>query len=330
MPKISINILTWNSERDIETCLQHAFLQNMTDGEINVIDNGSTDATLSILEKYTGRIRLLRNPVNLGYSGGHNRGIRESNGEYLQLLNPDVFLSPSYCEMLIGFLDRHPSYGGCIGKIYQSPGDPADGDLKIDTCGLTILRSRQFIARFHDVVPDPSGDSSRWNKITEVFGVDGMAPVYRKSMLEDIKTGGSYFDESFFAYCEDQDLSWRARLYGWQFGFVPEALGFHKRTWKPGSLKARKNIPGPVRRMALRNHYLMIIKNDFASSLLRSSLHMALRFIRIVVYALFTEPLTLLAFYDVMKSLPAALVKRRIILAGRIMSSRQFHSWLNR
>jgi GT2 family glycosyltransferase len=240
----------------------------------------------------------MQNDINKGFSGGHNIGIKRSTGEYILLLNPDVFLNRTYIQQLVSSLNDNPDYGGAIGKIYQMSPDTKEGSTDnhaiIDTAGLTILHSRQFRARGYGKL-----DNVSLNTPCEVFGIDGMAPLYRRKMLEDIKVSEEYFDESFFAYCEDQDLSWRARLFGWKFQFAPSAIGYHVRTWKPNTWQARKYIHPEIRRMALRNHYLMVIKNDYSWSILRNILFIGFRATKILIYTLFFERTSLGAFSDI-------------------------------
>jgi GT2 family glycosyltransferase len=327
--KVSINILTWNSEKEIAKCIETCLEQKNINYEINVIDNRSSDETINIIEKYAKNVNIIISSKNYGYAKGHNLGIKRSTGEYILILNPDVYLNDSYVENLVTFLDKNPDYGGAIGKIYQMHSDKDEGGSIahpiIDTAGLTILRSRQFIAKGYG-----QPDNIAFDRACEVFGVDGMAPLYRRKMLEDIKVSGEYFDESFFAYCEDQDLSWRARLLSWKFYFVPQAKAYHKRTWKPNTLKARKLLMPEIRKMALRNHYLMIIKNDYGWSILRNILFIGFRATKIFIYTLLFERTSLGAISDIIHLLPTTYKKRKIIMMNRRVSRIEIEKWFGK
>jgi GT2 family glycosyltransferase len=85
-------------------------------------------------------------------------------------------------------------------------------------------------------------------------------------MLEDVKVFGDYFDEAFFAYMEDVDLAWRARLLGWSAWYEAKAVAYHARTFHPGR---RRVMSAEMRRMAVRNRYLMLLKNEGREELRR-------------------------------------------------------------
>jgi GT2 family glycosyltransferase len=326
---ISVSVVTWNSKGFIEKCLQALLRQKKVETEIIVVDNCSTDGTIELIQEYSASIKVVQNSENLGYSGGHNKGIENSSGEFILLINPDVYLCETYCYELVSFLEDKTEYGGAIGKIYQTSSDieqlASGSSSVIDTTGLTILRSRQFIARGYGKTDDHLLSSP-----TEIFGVDGMAPLYRREMLENIKISEEYFDELFFAYCEDQDLSWRARLLGWKFCFVPDAKAYHVRSWKPNALKERKHIRPEIRRMALRNHYLMVIKNDDPVSLLRHCLFIGFRALKIFTYILLFEQSTLYVLKDIYHSLPVILRKRREINQKRKVSRQTIEQWFGK
>jgi len=96
---ISVSIVTWNSEEFIEKCLNAVLSQLYHEVEIIITDNNSSDSTLEILKRYSSII-LMQNDINKGFSGGHNIGIKRSTGEYILLLNPDVFLNRTYIQQL--------------------------------------------------------------------------------------------------------------------------------------------------------------------------------------------------------------------------------------
>ncbi len=94
----------------------------------------------------------------------------------------------------------------------------------LDSTGHLVFASRRAIDRGEREL-----DRGQYDALTNLFGVCGAAPVYRRKMLEDVRLSDEYFDEDFFAYFEDFDISWRAKLKGWNFGFVPGAIGYHYR-----------------------------------------------------------------------------------------------------
>lgn len=295
MFKCVISIVTWNSEKYLRECVKACLAQTESDYRVVIVDNNSTDGTRTIIEEFGDRVSTILSPVNTGFSGGHNLTFKNFLAEYYCVLNPDVFLDAEYIANSIGFLDKNSAYGGIIGKVFQCI--YKDGEFEkvniIDTCGLGVKKSYHFFAVDNGAIDEPERKINR-----DIFGVDGMCPIYRRTMLDSIQVNGEYFDEFFFAYCEDQDLSWRARNKGWKFAFVPAAKAYHVRTWKPATLSGRKQINKNVRKMALRNHYLMLVRNLDSVDFIKASPFIFWRMIKIVGYCLLFERFTLRAYVE--------------------------------
>jgi GT2 family glycosyltransferase len=251
MPSVTVGIVTWNSEKVLPACLQGVAAQKYPAVEIVVVDNGSIDGSLRLIREAFPQSRIITNDGNLGYCVAHNQGIRASRGEYYLALNPDVELLPGFIERLVSALESRPACGSAVGKLWQR--GQADPPL-LDAAGLFLDRRRHQYLRGRG---EP--DRGYYDTAEEVFGADGAAPLHRRAMLEDVKVDGEYFDEQYFVYMEDVDLAWRARLRGWGCWYEPSALAFHVRTFRPGR---RSTMARPIRRMAVKNRYLTILKNE--------------------------------------------------------------------
>jgi GT2 family glycosyltransferase len=325
-PIISINVLTYNSEKYIEDCIFHLLNQSYENLEINIIDNKSSDATLDIVSRFDRRINLILNKKNYGYCGGNNIGIQKCSGEYILVLNPDVYLDKDYVRNIINGIhsitEKEP-FGGAIGMLYRKTAN--SDDCYIDTMGLAIRKDRRVIAKNYG-----KKLSREYTEIEEVFGIDGMAAFYSRKFLDDVKVKEDYFDQDFFAYCEDQDLAWRGRALGWKFYFIPGAKARHVRTFKPGKLFARQKLDRRLKAMALRNHYLMVIKNDSFVNTITDFPFIVIRFIKIFSFSLLFEPYNFIALVDIIKSLPKTLKKRKSIQA-RIKNKKDFiREWIGK
>jgi GT2 family glycosyltransferase len=251
-PLVSVGLVTWDSEKHLPGCIEGLKRQTYKQVEIIVVDNASTDRSTEIVHDSIPDSRIFRNERNEGYCAGHNRAIRESRGAYYLPINPDVHLSPSFVERLLLALEERPDYGSASGKFWQ-PSE--EGDLKkLDAAGLYIDRRRRQHLRGHGEV-----DRGQYDEAEEIFGADGAAPLYRRSALEDMKIFGQYYDEAYFGYQEDVDLAWRGRLFGWKCWYEPSAVAVHARSFKPG---VRRPMPRHLRRIAVRNRYLTIFKNE--------------------------------------------------------------------
>ena len=100
-PKVSIVIVTWNSRRYIEKCLECLRKQLYTDYEIIVVDNASLDGTIEYLNHNHFHLTIIKNQKNLGFAKACNQGIRASTGDFTLMLNPDVFPEPNFLEELV-------------------------------------------------------------------------------------------------------------------------------------------------------------------------------------------------------------------------------------
>lgn len=250
-PLVSVGIVTWNSESHIATCLGRLEEQRYPNLEVIVVDNGSVDRSIELVRQCWPAARVIENGGNEGFCRAHNAAIRASRGEYYLALNPDVQLLPGFLERLVLAMEDSPARGAAMGKLL---GPSSDDPPIIDAAGLMIDRRRHQYLRGRG---EP--DRGQYDTAEEIFGADGAAALYRRAMLEDVKIEGQYFDEQFFAYMEDVDLAWRARLLGWRCWYDPSAVATHVRTFQPGRRRARSR---PMRRMAVKNRYLMLLKNE--------------------------------------------------------------------
>lgn len=250
-PLVSVGIVTWRSEGDLPQCFDGLEVQHYPNLELIVVDNASGDRSLELVRHRWPTALVIENGNNEGYCKAHNMAINASHGEYYLPLNPDVQLLPAFIERLVSALEGRPAFGSAVGKMWQrSQSDPP----LLDAAGLLLDRRRHQYLRGRN---EP--DRGQHDAAEEVFGADGAAPLHRRSMLEDVAVDGEYFDELYFGYMEDVDLAWRARLRGWKCWYEPQASAIHARIFKPGR---RRNVDRAIRRIAVKNRYLTILKNE--------------------------------------------------------------------
>jgi GT2 family glycosyltransferase len=198
--------------------------------EIIVLNNDPFQDVPAWLESTFGgetpsRVTVIEMGFDAGFARAMNRGIAASRGDFVLLCNADLFPSSTYVDEMLTFFEAQPVVGMATGKILRYDLD-ADRPLDlIDSTGLAIRRSRRFVTR-----GEGQRDTGQFDSPEEVIGVDGAALFARRAMLESIAIDGEYFDESFFMYKEDWDLSWRVNLAGWSCWYVPSAVAFHCRT----------------------------------------------------------------------------------------------------
>lgn len=316
MSGIAVHIVTYNSAGVIDTCLQALHAQD-AEFEICIVDNASTDGTVAHLE--AAGYRVIANTVNLGYAAAHNQALAQTDSEYVLTLNPDVLLQPGYLAAMTQALEANPSAGsaaGCLLRIDRIDAPPH----AIDSIGLFMRRNRRQGLLLENAPLTEIPSQSR-----AVFGPDGAAAFYRRTMLDDIAVEGQIFDPDFFMHKEDVDLCWRAQLAGWSSLYIPEARAYHIRTFRPGR---RERVDASLRRTAVRNRYLLMLKNEIPALFFRDLPWIALYDAAILGYVLLREPASLLALPDAWKLRKRMLEKRRIIHARRKASPEDMAAWL--
>ncbi len=247
--KLSIIIVTYNSADFIRQCLLS--VQKAAAGidhGIIVIDNQSSDTTRETLDEFTN-ITVVHNKKNVGFATACNQGISSAESEYVLLVNPDAFLDKNYIESCIQTMENDTRIGSVTGKLLFAKENGTKTNVLFST-GHIFFKTGHSVNRGYGET-----DTEQYENNTEIFGVSGAAPLYRKKMLEDIKIGSEYFNNDFFLYREDEDLDWRARLRGWKSLYAPHAVGYHIAS------EIRTSHSLSIKKQKIRNRHLMIFRN---------------------------------------------------------------------
>lgn len=323
MPRVSINLVTWNGAKYIDACLRSVENQTFKDFSVIIIDNGSTDETLELLNERYPQLKVIKHKENLGFAKAHNQAIHWTKSEYLVCLNQDVVLTPDFLEKLVDFMDKKPMAGVATGKILRLQEDQQT--KYIDSLGLKIFKSFR-------VVDLGSGemDEGQHDVIDEVFGVSGAVPFFRRQALEEMIYQQEFFDESFFSYKEDVDLAFRLRLAGWQAWKLPQAVAHHDRTVTTPANKMTKLLVAKNRRKksrfanyySYRNHLYFLIK-----CLPQINLSVLFYELTKLFYLLFFEFRTLRAWRDVWRNRKQLCAKRKVIWKNKKVEVAELERW---
>ncbi len=204
---ISIAIVTYNNSKIIKKCLNSIFKNiNNTNFEIIIVDNGSSDNTVEIIENNFKNIKLIQNNKNIGFGAAHNIAIKLGRGKYHLVLNPDVIFTENSVEKLVNFMEENLDVGLVSPKIVY-PDGTTQYLCKRLPC-LFDLAIRRFTPRFIQNLFKKRIDyfemrETGYNKIMEVPYLSGSIMLFRKNILA--KIGG--FDEDYFMYFEDADIT---------------------------------------------------------------------------------------------------------------------------
>ena len=241
-PTVSVIIPNLNGERLLRICLDSLARQTFGDFEVIVVDNGSVDRSVAFLRKNYGDVKIIQFEENKGFAAAVNKGIKESNGEYICLLNNDIEADPDFLEELVRALRERGDIDYCAAKMLKY------GDRTVlDGAGDGVFRSGAGYK-----IGTQEQDTGRFDKPRIVFGACAGAAVYRRSFFEKV----GQFDEDFFAYLEDVDLNLRANLLGLKCLYVPTAKVFHM-----GSATTGGTINSFTVRLSTKNALNVVVKN---------------------------------------------------------------------
>ncbi|MCC6457396.1 MAG: glycosyltransferase family 2 protein [Caldilineaceae bacterium] len=241
----SIIIPNYNGNHHLTALFDHLAAQTLRDFEVVFVDNGSGDGSLSNAEQLARRhglpLRAVRNETNRGFAPACNQGIAAANARWLVLLNNDTRPEPVWLEMLVNTASGAPGVGMVASKMLR-----AAHPEQIDSAGIAV--------DWMGIVWDWRGgqlDQPDEREVVEVFGPCGGAALYSREMLDAVGA----FDEDFFAYMEDVDLAWRARLAGWRCLLQPQARVLHDHSATLGHTSPRKRF------LLGRNKVWLLVKN---------------------------------------------------------------------
>lgn len=295
--RFSVIIVSYNSSQHIGQCLKSLLAQDFNDYEVLIIDNASTDKTLSIAGLFDNRINIYTNDKNEGFSAALNKGIGLSKGEYILTLNPDVILENNFLSEINRNINKLSKDVGMMGvKILK-----VNSKRIIDSTGLVLSKFFRFFDR-----GSGEEDKGQYDKDDEILGPCAAAGIYKRVMLDDVRIDAEYFDKDFFYLIEDFDIALRARKKGWKSLYLPEAVCYHERNGSGMSYKYRQYF-------AFRNRYFLIIKNIEIKP--EFIFYFIIYDIPRLIFLFFTNPKTLNTLINARQSFKNMFKKRKGILA---------------
>jgi GT2 family glycosyltransferase len=306
----AIGCANWNGETLLADCLSSLSNQTLSDLEVLLVDNGSSDGSVDYVRTEFPGIRVIALEKNLGFSAGNNRGIEASSSEFVALFNNDAVAERQWAERLLA-----PAADSKVGIVASKVMLFSERD-RLDSAGDGMTIVGVAYKRGHLEAAD------RYPATESVFGASGCAMLLRRSMLDDI----GLLDEDFFLSYEDSDVCFRAQLRGWKCVYAPEARVYHRLNSSIGRLSSRyvyygqrnaeflyfKNMPGWLMWKYLPAHLLNII---LALAYFTGRGH-CWTFIRSKI--------------GFLKALPAVLAKRRQIQSRRTISCRDLDPLLEK
>ena len=213
--KLTIIIVSYNVRPFVAQCLES--VQKASSGlevEVFVVDNASADDTVSYLTQHYPWVTLIANDENMGFSRANNIAIRQAQGEYVLLLNPDTIVAEPTLQACVAFMDAHPQAGGLGVRMHNADGTLAPESRRaIPSPWVSFLKMMGFTKRYYM-------SHLSWEEPGSIEVVSGAFFMLRKKALDEV----GLLDEDFFMYGEDIDLSYRLLKGGWENWYHPSDI----------------------------------------------------------------------------------------------------------
>ena len=210
--KLSVIIVSYNVRELLTACIDSvAKAAEGIDTEVFVVDNNSADDTVEVIAREYPWVHLINNKENLGFSKANNIAIRQSEGEYVLLLNPDTVVAEGTLRGVVEFMDQHPDAGGAGVRMHNADGTLAPESRRaVPTPMVAARKMLGFTKRYYM-------SYLSWDESGQIEVVSGAFMMLRRKAIDQV----GMLDEDFFMYGEDIDLSYRLLKGGWQNWYLP-------------------------------------------------------------------------------------------------------------
>lgn len=241
MQEVSVIIPNYNGMAYLDGVLSTLEKQTLRNYEVILVDNGSDDGSCAFVASHYPWVHMIELSENFGFCKAVNEGIRQARSNYVLLLNNDIEVEADFLEEMVSALRRHKKAFSCAARMIQY----YDRD-KLDDAGNYYCALGWGYAR------GKGRDIHTYEKEEKIFSSCAGAAIYRKKVFDKI----GYFDEEHFAYLEDMDIGYRARLHGYENWYAPKAVVYHVGSGTSGSRYNQFKT-----RYSSRNNIYMIYKN---------------------------------------------------------------------
>lgn len=337
MPNIAIIIVNWNGRKYLKDCFESLREQTYKNFKIFFVDNGSRDDSVAYIKnKYLDlggpSVEIIELNKNTGFCYGNNIGIdkalKNDNIRYVITLNNDTKLHIKFIENIVECSKKFPDAGAVQPKVLN-----LSNPEEIDCAGIVLAKDGTAHNRGYRENKD------KYNDEAEIFGANATASLFKREALEKTRISPKeYFDNDYFTYYEDTDLTWRMRLAGFRAYFCPKSVAYHLHSATSGKTSLLKAY------YLHRNYFFTVFKN-YPFAIMNRTL--ARRFASYfgLVFNVFKKEkreqefvgehrkgrvalVILKAWGSVIYNLPRIIARRREIRKIRKASKREINLWL--
>lgn len=271
-PLVSIVIVNHNGKKHLRTCLKSIAKIRYPSFETILVDNMSTDGSVEFVRKNFKWVKVIENDTII-YPAGNNVGVENSRGKYVAFLNNDTEVDPNWLKELVKVMENEPKVAACTCKVklFSNRSLINSAGMECDVYGFAFSRGLICRGKFEK-------DAGQYDEVKEVFATYSAAMIIRREVFRKING----FNADFGFHYEEIDLSWRARLAGYNILYVPTAVVYHKTGGAKTSYTRRKRY--------------YIEKNRLRTMVQNYSLPMFLRVLPIYSFLKFSEILLYIFF----------------------------------
>lgn len=272
MSRLALQLTCFNGSKYLVHLFESLAGQACKDWTLYVLDNGSSSEEAILIKAAVDacsfKVVYQRVEDTVNFANGHNLLFAKHDAEFVQLLNDDAFLEPTYLERVIRYMEAHPMHASASGRIFrwnfEAAMKPGKGVTDIiDSFGLERLRTGMVRDRYRgeslQYVPTESLSAQT------VFGVSGCLPMYRRTAALASSPDGMLFDPTFTSYKEDVEIAYRLAALGFLSAIVHDAVAYHRRTFARGGHAAQRV---ELQLQSYRNHlWILFMHMSFRTAL---------------------------------------------------------------
>lgn len=318
--RVAVIIVSWNTVELLGRCLRAYDEQDHPDVEVVVVDNASDDGSAALLDRVDEQprrhpLRVVHTGANLGFAGAVNTGLAVTDAPVVAFSNVDVVPAPDLLSIALATLLADDRRGTVAPKLLRTTAAP-DGRDVLDSAGHELTSARLIRNRGEGAV-----DEGRFDEPGPVFGASGALVVHRRAMLDDVAwrdtASGQVLTEDLFAFFEDVELDWRARLLGWDAWYEPRAVARHQR----GGAGPRRTPQ--VEALNWANRLLVVATCDDRAGLLRCAPLVATTTLLKTAEMVLTVPWAVPTAFGRLRRLRGVRARRRELLGRAVRSPRE-------